>query len=68
MIEQTKFSYSPLGKALEKQTKMIEDDGGKQIKAIEENKKQLNNKQPDNNELFFSKEREIFKNIYNKTR
>ena len=27
MIEQTKFTYSPLGKALEKQTKAIEDQG-----------------------------------------
>ena len=34
----------------------------KQIKAIEGNKKQLDNKQ-DNNELLFSKEREILKNI-----
>ena len=27
IIEQTKFSYSPLGKAFEKQTKTIEDQG-----------------------------------------
>ena len=27
MIEQTKFTYSPLGKALGKQTKAIEDQG-----------------------------------------
>ena len=37
-----------------------------EIKAIEENKKQLHNKHPCNNELLPSKEREIFKNIYNK--
>ena len=37
---------------------------GKQIKAIEGNKKQLDNKQQDKNELLFSKEREILKNIY----
>ena len=30
------------------------------------NKKQLYNKQPGNNELLLSKERETFKNIYNK--
>ena len=41
MIEQTKFTYSPLGKALEKQTKGIEDQGEKQIKATEEHGKQL---------------------------
>ena len=27
IIEQTKFTYSPLGKAFEKQTKTIEDQG-----------------------------------------
>ena len=40
MIEQAKFTYSALGKALEKQTKTIEDQGGeKQIKALEEHRK-----------------------------
>ena len=29
IIEQAKFTYSPLGKAFEKQTKTIEDQGGK---------------------------------------
>ena len=33
MIEQTKFIYSPLGKALEKQTNAIEDQGEKQNKS-----------------------------------
>ena len=36
------------------------------IKKQNENKKQLYNKQPRNNELLLSKEREILKNIYNK--
>ena len=40
MIEQAKFAYFPLGKAFEKQTRMTEDQGQKQIKAIKENKKQ----------------------------
>ena len=31
MIEQTKFSYSPLGKPFEKLIKTIEDQGEKQI-------------------------------------
>ena len=66
MIEQAEFTYSPLGKAFEKQTKTIEDQRQKQVEAIEENKKQLYNKQPGNNELLLTKEREIFKNIYNK--
>ena len=66
MIEQAKFTYSSLGKVFEKQTKTIENQEEKQIKAIEENKKQLYNKKQDNNELLLSKERKIFKNIYNK--
>ena len=32
MIEQSKISYSPLGKAFEKQTKIIEDQETKQIR------------------------------------
>ena len=35
-IEQAKFKYSPLGKTSEKLTKTIEDQGKKQVKAIEE--------------------------------
>ena len=35
IIEQTKFTYSPLGKAFEKQTKTIEDHGKKQAEALE---------------------------------
>ena len=31
MIEQANFTYSPLGKTLEKQIKTIEDQGTKQI-------------------------------------
>ena len=35
IIEQARFTYSPLGKAFEKQTKIIEDKGQKQIDALE---------------------------------
>ena len=35
ITEQTKFTYSPLGKAFEKQTKTIEDHGKKQVEALE---------------------------------
>ena len=35
IIEQTKFAFSPLPKVFEKQAKMIEDQGEKQIKALE---------------------------------
>ena len=36
MIEQAKFTYSPLGKALEKQIKIIEDQGEKQVKTLKD--------------------------------
>ena len=35
IIEQAKFTYRRLGKAFEKQTKTIEDQGEKQIKSIQ---------------------------------
>ena len=35
MIEQAKFTYSPLGKAFEERIKTIENQGEKQIKAIQ---------------------------------
>ena len=34
IIEQAKFIYSPLGKAFEKQIKTIEDQGNKQVEAL----------------------------------
>ena len=36
IIEEAKFTYSPLGKDFEKQTKTMEDQGEKQIKAIQD--------------------------------
>ena len=35
IIQQAKFNYSPLGKAFEKQTKTNEDQGKKQVVALE---------------------------------
>ena len=35
IIEQAKFIYYPLGKTFEKQTKTTEDQGRKQIEAIQ---------------------------------
>ena len=66
IIEQAKFTYSPLRKAFEKQTKTIEDQGKKQIKAIQGNKQQLINNDDYKDKLLLSKEREIFNDIYNK--
>ena len=36
IIEQAKFTYSPLGKAFEKQIKTIEDQGEKQVEALKD--------------------------------
>ena len=41
IIEQAKFTYSPLGKAFEKQTKTIKNQREKQVNAIQDNNKQL---------------------------
>ena len=35
-IEQAKFTYSPLGKAFENQTKKIKDQGKKQVDALKD--------------------------------
>ena len=39
IMEQTKFIYSPLGKAFEKQVKTIEDQGKKQVDVLKDLKK-----------------------------
>ena len=56
IIEQAKFSYSPLGKAFEKQIKTIEDQGQKQVESLKT--KAINDKS-DNNPA-------ISKEIYDK--
>ena len=66
IIQQAKFNYSPLGKAIEKQRKTIEDQGEKQVKSIQDKQIVNINKDDYNNKLLLSKEREIFKDIYNK--
>ena len=66
IIQQAKFNYSPLGKALEKQRKFIEDQGEKQVKAIEDKQIVNINKDDYKDKLLLSKEREISKDIYNK--
>ena len=71
--EQAKFTHSPLGKASEKQIKTIEDQGEKQIDALENLKDQskqlvnVNDHDDDyEDKLLHSKEREILENIYKK--
>ena len=41
IIQQAKFNYSPLGKALQKQRKTIEDQGEKQVDALKTSYKKL---------------------------
>ena len=41
VIQQAKFNYFPLGKALEKQRKTIEDQGEKQVDALKTSYKKL---------------------------
>ena len=70
IIEQAKFTYSPLGKAFEKQTKTIEDQGKKQMKGIQDKSIEKIKKYSDydndyKKELLISKEREILRDIYN---
>ena len=67
IIQQAKFTYSPLGKALNKQVKTIKDQGNEQVKAIQDNKQLVSiNKDDYKDKLLLSKEREIIKDISNK--
>ena len=59
IIEQTKFTYSPLGIAFEKQIKTIEDQVKTQVEALktkEVNDKSNNNNNNNNNNNTISKE------------
>ena len=63
IIEQAKFSYSPLGKAFEKQIKIIEDQGKKQVDALNTLKPIKDKKSNDNKKLL--KYKEIFEELCN---
>ena len=76
IIEQAKFTYSPLGKAFKKQIKTIEDKGKKQVDALEnlklkEERKPIEDK-PNNqsratiifNDLI-NKRKELMSKLYN---
>ena len=67
IIEQAKFTYSPLGKAFQKQIKTIKDQGEKQIKVIQDNKEQLvniNNDDNYKNKLLLSRERDCYNQFF----
>ena len=63
IIEQAKFTYSPLGKAFEKQIKTIEDQGAKQIKTLQDQGQVKTIKEytyDDKDTPLISKQKEIF--------
>ena len=68
IIEQTKFTYSPLGKAFDIQIKTIEDQGKKQVDALNtlksDNKITIKKYTYDPNDTpFNSKQKEIFNKL-----
>ena len=67
IIEQAKFTYSLFGKAFEKQIKKkIEDQGEKQIKALEEHGKQLVKYNDEKEFSTHSEQKEIFEELAKK--
>ena len=69
IIEQARFTYSPLGKAFEKQIKTIEDQGEKQIKTIQDQGqvKTIKKYDYDAEDIpFISKQKEIFNKLVDK--
>ena len=65
MIKQGKPTYSDAGKAFEKQIKTIDDQGEKQMKALEEHRKQLVISSCEKESLTSLKQKEIFEEIAN---
>ena len=68
IIEKAKFTYSPSGKAFEKQWKAIEDQGKEQIDALEKTLKTLEaikDKKSDDNEKLL-KYKKFFDELSNK--
>ena len=66
IIEQAKFTYSPLGKAFEKQIKTIEDQGKKQIDALESLKPEEETKPIEDKSNNQSRATTIFNELINK--
>ena len=59
IIEQARFTYSPLGKAFEKQIKTIEDQGQKQVDALE-NLKPKEETRPIENNLIINEKLKLY--------
>ena len=66
IIQQTKFTYSPLGKAFDKQIKTIEDQGKKQVDALEKLKPKEETKPIENKSNNQSKAATIFNELISK--
>ena len=66
IIEQAKFTYSPLGKAFEKQIKTIEDQGKKQVDALEKLKPKEQSKPIEDKSKNQPKATAIFNELINK--
>ena len=66
IIEQAKFTYSPLGKAFEKQIKTIEDQGQKQVDALKDLKPKEQTKPIEDKSNNQSKTTIIFNDLINK--
>ena len=66
IIEQTKFTYSPLEKAFEKQLKSIEDQGKKQADVLKDLKQKEQTKPIEDKSNNHSKAAIIFNDLINK--
>ena len=69
MIEQAKFTYSPLGKAFEQQIKTIEEQGEKQTKTTQNQGQVKTIKKytyDDEDSPLISKQKEIFNKLIDK--
>ena len=66
IIEQAKFTYSPLGKAFEKQVKTIEDQGKKQVDVLKDLKEKEQTKLIEDKSSNQSKATIIFNDLINK--
>ena len=65
-MEQTKFTYSPLGKAFEKQVKTIEDQGKKQVDVLKDLKEKEQTKLIEDKSSNQSNATIIFNDLINK--
>ena len=65
-MEQTKFTYSPLGKAFEKQVKTIEDQGKKQVDVLKDLKEKEQTKLTEDKSSNQSNATIIFNDLINK--